>query len=686
MKKIFTLLSVVLISGALSAQYYQLPFINAGQNPGGLNTDEDQTAAYMLANSTGYTQVLNSGDTDWSSAQTLPFSFTFNGNSYNSVYVAPNGVVSFTASTGVGPGNNVALPTAMIPDNSICIWGLNLSGGNDGVIVKTHGTAPNRQYWITWASASWPQGGGWVYWSIALEETTNKIYIVDARNYVNAGAGVALTAGIQFDASNAMSVPGSPALASVNSATSGGSDVGPADNSYYAFIPGVQPDYEATMSDLMTPNYLKLGQGGTSVEATITNLGAQTITDLELSYSVDGGTPVVATVSGLSIASGTSATVTHPTAWDPTTEATFNVEFWASAINGNPDSDPSNDKTDKNTTTYSNAYPRVVLYETFTSSTCPPCVPGNANFEGIIATLPDSQFASIKYQMSWPGDGDPYNAADGNTRRGYYNISSVPGMEIDGGWDGNSNAFTMAEHTAALEVPAFVNIDAEYNVTVADQKVRTCATITALKDLGNASLQIAIKEHKTVQNVGTNGETEFFDVVKKMVPDADGETVNITAGMNQKICKDYTFQGNFRLPNNATDLINDATEHSVEEFTDLGVVVWLQASDKTVFNAANATSGITSVNNVDAANNNINIYPNPAVSNTTLAISSADAANASIKVLDLVGKTVIYMNNVKVNGGQNNIELNTASLNAGVYMVEVTIDGQVSTSQLVIQK
>ncbi|UTW68137.1 T9SS type A sorting domain-containing protein [bacterium SCSIO 12643] len=448
----------------------------------------------------------------------------------------------------------------------------------------------------------------------------------------------------------------------------------------------VPADEDVTLSSLDIPNYSKLSNGAVDIKGSIRNNGGAAITSMDVEYTVNGGSPVAATLTGLNVAPLTDYDFTHTTPWTPSAEGDYTIEVKVTAVNGVADADISDNVQTHDINVYTNAYPRVVLYETFTSSTCPPCVPGNANFEGIIATLPDSQFASIKYQMSWPGNGDPYNAADGNTRRGYYNISSVPGMEIDGGWDGNSNSFTAALHDAALEVPAFVNIDAEYNVTVDDQTVRTCATITALKDLGNASLQIAIKEHKTVQNVGTNGETEFFDVVKKMVPDADGETVNITAGMNQKICKDYTFQGNFRLPNSAQDLINDATEHSVEEFTDLGVVVWLQASDKTVFNAANATSGITSVNNVDAANNNINIYPNPAVSNTTLAISSADAANASIKVLDLVGKTVIYMNNVKVNGGQNNIELNTASLNAGVYMVEVTIDGQVSTSQLVIQK
>ena len=662
-----------------------LPFVNAGENPGGLNMDPDQPAGAMLADP-AYSQVLNSGDTDWSAAETIPFSFDFNGNSYTSIYIAPNGVVSFTASTGAGPGANVALPAAGIPDNSICAWGLNLAGANDGVIVKTHGTAPNRQYWVTWASASWSQGGGWAYWSIVLEETSNAVYIVDARNYVSSGTGVELTAGIQYDGTTAISVPGSPALAATNEAT-GGSDAGPVDNSYYAFYAGTQPDYDATMRDIDMPNYIKLNQGGENVMATISNFGAQTITDLELSYTINGGAPVVATVSGLSIASGTSASVTHPTVWDPTTEGTFVVEFWASKINGNVDADPNNDKTDKSVDTYTNSYPRTVLYETFTSSTCGPCVPGNANFESVISGIPAGEFASIKYQMSWPGDGDPYNTDDGNDRRVVYQVSSVPGMQVDGGWDGNSNSFTQTVHDAAMEVPAFVKIEAFFEVDPVTQTVSTCANIQSMKDLGAAELHIAIKENLTTGNVGTNGETEFRSVVKKMAPTSTGQAVTITSGMSESICTDYVFQGSYRLPNDAGDIINDATEHSVEEFNDLGVVVWLQnSSSLMVYNSTNAVEAPLSVKDVASTGNPISMYPNPAGNLVTLSFNSGNTGNATVRVMDVVGKTVLELPLVSLSSGSNQIQLNTESLVSGIYLVQVNVNGKVNTSQLVIRK
>jgi hypothetical protein len=66
---------------------------------------------------------------------------------------------------------------------SVCVWGLQMKAG-DNIISKTFGTAPNRQHWIQFNSCSEANlQSGWTYWSIVLEETSNKIYIVDQRTF-----------------------------------------------------------------------------------------------------------------------------------------------------------------------------------------------------------------------------------------------------------------------------------------------------------------------------------------------------------------------------------------------------------------------------------------------------------------------------------------------------------------------
>ncbi len=41
------------------------------------------------------------------------------------------------------------------------------------------------------------------------------------------------------------------------------------------------------------------------------------------------------------------------------------------------------------------------------------------------------EYSLIKYQMNWPGNGDPYYTEEGGVRRDYYGVSSVPDLYIN---------------------------------------------------------------------------------------------------------------------------------------------------------------------------------------------------------------------------------------------------------------
>jgi hypothetical protein len=79
---------------------------------------------------------------------------------------------------------------------------------------------------------------------------------------------------------------------------------------------------------------------------------------------------------------------------------------------------------------------RMVLGEMFTSTTCGPCVSGNATLTGLLSQKGD-YLAVVRYHMYWPGSGnDPwynYNKTDNNGRRGFYGfVNYVPRFVIDG--------------------------------------------------------------------------------------------------------------------------------------------------------------------------------------------------------------------------------------------------------------
>src|SRR5690606_30786514 len=177
MKKILLSLCAFMAFSAAEAQYYAIK--HTGSNPGPQNTDLEYPVRGGLP--AGWSTLVSGSASTlttpvWSSNVNIPFAFSFNGSLVSSYKVATSGVVTFTTSaTAVPPVTNTALPSASIPDNSVMIWGL-YANASDFIITKTFGTSPNRQHWIQFNSYSQTTNpnSGYTYWSIVLEETSNK--------------------------------------------------------------------------------------------------------------------------------------------------------------------------------------------------------------------------------------------------------------------------------------------------------------------------------------------------------------------------------------------------------------------------------------------------------------------------------------------------------------------------------
>jgi len=87
----------------------------------------------------------------------------------------------------------------------------------------------------------------------------------------------------------------------------------------------------------------------------------------------------------------------------------------------------------------------------------------------------------------------------------------------------------------------------------------------------------AINEKLTFENIKSNGETEFEHVMKKMMPSAAGQSLSaVSANDTVMLSNTHEFVGDYRLSNDAGDPINHSIEHSIEEFSDLEIVFWIQ--------------------------------------------------------------------------------------------------------------
>ncbi len=205
MKKIYLGFCFAMLSLLGIAQTsYTVNYTIGGGNPGLVNTDNDDII-------TGWNTIVaaSAASNQWSTAVTIPFTFNYYGNVVTSLRASSNGLVTFSNTTSL-PNDNSDLPSSSLPDSTIaCFWDAFTTNPptntNDFVVWKIAGTAPNRQLWVKWVSYELgaPSISNATF-SCVLEETTNKIYLVEGQFSVSAATPtITTTVGLQLNQTTA---------------------------------------------------------------------------------------------------------------------------------------------------------------------------------------------------------------------------------------------------------------------------------------------------------------------------------------------------------------------------------------------------------------------------------------------------------------------------------------------------
>ncbi len=674
MKKVLLSIAALAFLG-LNAQtgYYQEPIAGSG-NPGGKNADLEYPPGGGLA--AGWSTLLSGPSVGtWSANQNIGFNFKFNDETVTSYAVNSNGVLTF--SSGTLPNPSIAtgtLPNATIPAKSVCLWGLGIGATGDYIVAKTFGTAPNRQLWVQWNSATELNMGtnAWCYMSIVLEETTNKIFIVDQRASANGTTKIA--AGIQIDGTTAVKLNNSNAYAASND-----NNPEPSDNKFFTFVPGTAPAIDAAAVSFENKNVAILNQAPYTLSYKVGNNGTDAITSLKISYTVGSGSAVTDVISGLNIASGAIATVNSTTKWNPGAVGVYTIVAKIDEVNGGADVLSNNNFATKTISVASEIVTRNVLHEQFTSSTCPPCTPGNINVNGILNGK--SNYTIAKHQMNYPGTGDPYFNAENSTRHNYYGVTGIPNMVVDGKfWQGNSNSYTAALLTSAQAEPAFIALTGSARNTWKN-KITVDVTISPKANFSSSNLKLfaLIVEKSTYANVKTNGEMEFDHVVKKIMPSASGEPLTaLVSGTNVSKSLSYTFNGNYVLPASGAAPANLATQNTIENFGNLAVVVFVQdATTKEVFQSAIFD---VSNNSTEDLSTKMNVFPNPASNQTLVNVDALNNVTSTVQLINVTGQVVATGTTTN---GQHTFDV--SALADGIYTVKMTANNVQAIKKIVVR-
>lgn len=175
---------------------------------------------------------------------------------------------------------------------------------------------------------------------------------------------------------------------------------------------------------------------------------------------------------------------------------------------------------------------RTQLYEVFSGENCGPCASANPVTHALVQAN-SSAIIALKYQVPIPSAGPicNENTVDPAARRSYYGVNAAPNARHDGTTIGNGHSINLTQaiitNRQPVTSPFAMTVEHELNANLDSIFITVGVTAAQAVSTGTWVLQIALIEKNMLFATppGTNGETEFHNVTRKMYPSAAGTTL-----------------------------------------------------------------------------------------------------------------------------------------------------------------
>ncbi len=391
------------------------------------------------------------------------------------------------------------------------------------------------------------------------------------------------------------------------------------------------------------------------IKGTVYNKGTDTLNSFKVKYIIDDYTSPEILVSGISVANGESFDFTHTTPFNFTQEKTYNIHVNVMNPNNINDEDTTDNFLTHKIIINSDVLPKKQLIEHFNSSTNDACFNYTPELDAVLAENTDN-YSLIRYQLDRPGAGDPYYISQSGNRADYYNLNIIPSVYRNGKYnmDYSQEVFDvyMQQKTIVeLQIEAsYYNFNVYIKVTI--------STIDSLE--AGLTAHIAIIENTTTENTGSNGETEFYNVIMQMLPNSEGTILNSITPFNPVECYE-----SFNMSNTF-----------VEDMNDLSAVIFIQNSLTKEILQSTMVDIELAESIAQTKNSGYLIYPNPF--NDIITIENL-TGTSNIIISNALGQIVHsqHFTNKKA-------VINTGNIGRGIYFISI-IDknNKVSTIKLV---
>jgi hypothetical protein len=426
----------------------------------------------------------------------------------------------------------------------------------------------------------------------------------------------------------------------------------------------------------------QLAPGNATITGTITNLGASTLTSIDIDWN--DGTSHNQTFS-VNIAPLGTYNFSHGTTLSLVAGTNPNITV---TVNATSDAVAGNNSLSKTLYACSFLPTTKVLGEEGTGTWCQWCPRGAVFMDQMAADFPNT-WVGVAVHNADPMTVTAYDNAIGNLISGY---PSGLVDRADGEFDPSDFPAQYAVRLAKTR-PAEIAVSNTWNPTTRVMSVKVDATFAASMSGVNMRLAAIVVEDDVTGttsgynqvnnyaggNFGPMGGYEnlpnpvpaaqmvYDHVARAMLPSFAGQTGSIPSSVTFGSTHTYTF--NYTVP--ATQ---DETQMKV-----IGILINSTTGEIVNTNESNAVLGLTEVNDVFE----FSLYPNPANDISNIKLNIREEGDVTIDIYNIAGTLVNSTNYGSMNGTQN-FQLNTLNYEQGVYFVNATVNGSVISKKMII--
>lgn len=362
-------------------------------------------------------------------------------------------------------------------------------------------------------------------------------------------------------------------------------------------------------------------------------------------------------------------------AWEPEAPGEYEVRIWFSGVNGASVDEVASDTLYRMVGVYDDLPERkLTLLESFSSVNCGSCAMINPDIRDMIAA--DDDYAMVFYHP-FSYENSPlyaFNPRDHDIRRDLYGVTYTPFAVVGNIFQGGTEFLTDSIMDMELDKPAGHTIDGTYYIEEDTLTVDVETTAFIALEERPLRLYVVLTEDSVSfeEPPGYNGESTFYHVNRKFLPDASGLSL-----------KDQDFGDVF-----SASMVYDLS-HGQIDTTGIEVIAFIQDEENLdVYQAiklayeAPEDDDETSIDK-EPALPAVTIYPNPADGPLTISMDGSGRIQ-NVAFFDLKGRRIHHLENISQQNGD--VQLTIQSVPDGLYILQIDTSNGVVHRKLLIER